>query len=150
MSRFRRPSPALNPATAEDPVNRRPLIALLATAGLPLLAGCGSEAPGPAAAAATATPAAAAPAKRAAASSVVVELSASQFSPATLDADVGELITFVNRDAVAHTATAAAGAGFDSGAMEQGAAFTFTPGTAGVISLVCTFHPGMTGAITVS
>ena len=134
-------------------MNRRPLIALLATAGLPLLAGCGSDAPRPAAAAATATatPGAAAAAKRTAASaSVVVELSASQFSPATLDAHVGEPITFVNRDGVAHTATAAAGARFDSGAMEQGAAFTFTPGRTGVISLVCTFHPGMTGAISVS
>jgi plastocyanin len=124
----------------------RPLIALLAATGLPLLAGCGSEAPRPAAAAATGGPARPAAAREA----LVVELSASQFSPATLDAHLGERITFVNRDAVAHTATATAGARFDSGAMEGGATFSFIPRRAGVISLVCAFHPGMTGAIAVS
>ena len=69
------------------------------------------------------------PVQRAAAAppALVVDLSASQFSPATVRAGVGEQITFVNRDAVAHTATATAGARFDSGAMEQGARFSFTP-----------------------
>jgi plastocyanin len=127
----------------------RPLIALLASTGLPLLAACGGEAPRPAAAAATAT-ATPAPAQRAAAAALLVELNASRFSPAKLAAHVGEPITFVNRDAVAHTATATAGARFDSGSMEAGAAFSYTPREPGVISLVCVFHPGMTGAIEVS
>jgi len=125
----------------------RPLIALLACTGLPLLAACGGEAPRPAAAAPAAT---ASPAQLAAAPALLVELSASRFSPATLAAHVGEPITFVNRDAVAHTATATAGARFDSGSMEAGAAFSYTPREPGVISLVCVFHPGMTGAIEVS
>jgi plastocyanin len=86
----------------------------------------------------------------AAPSALVVDLTASQFSPATVTARIGEEITFVNRDAIAHTATATAGADFDSGAMEQGARFTFTPRRAGLISLVCVIHPGMTGAIRVS
>jgi plastocyanin len=130
-------------------LTRRPLIVVLAATGLPLLAGCGSEAPRPAPsteAAATAVPAQPAAAHGA----LVIELSASQFSPATLDAHVSEQITFVNRDGVAHTATATAGARFDSGAMEEGATFSFTPRRTGVISLVCSFHPGMTGAIAVS
>lgn len=119
---------------------RLPLIALLAAAGVPLLAGCGSDATQPAAAAA----------ERPAARALVVDLAASQFSPAMLDARIGQEITFVNRDGIAHTATAAAGARFDSGAIEAGGRFAFTPRGAGVIDLVCTFHPGMTGSITVS
>jgi plastocyanin len=80
----------------------------------------------------------------------VVELRASQFAPAMIDAHVGEKITFVNRDGIAHTATATAGAHFDSGSMEQGARFSVTPREPGLISIVCVFHPGMTGSITVS
>ena len=115
-------------------------IALLALAGLPLLAACGGERAAPA------------PVERAAVApqALVVDLTASQFAPATVSAHVGEQITFVNRDAIAHTATATAGADFDSGAMEQGARFIFTPSRAGLISLVCVIHPGMTGAIRVS
>ena len=114
-------------------------LALLTLAGLPLVAACGGE------------EGAQEPVQRAAApEAVVVDLAASQFAPATVNAHVGEQITFVNRDAIAHTATATAGADFDSGAMEQGARFILTPSRAGLISLVCVIHPGMTGAIRVS
>jgi plastocyanin len=115
-------------------------IALLALAGLPLLAACGGDETAPE------------PLERTAAArdALVVDLTASQFAPATVSAHVGEQITFVNRDAIAHTATATAGADFDSGAMEQGARFVFTPSRAGLISLVCVIHPGLTGALRVS
>lgn len=115
-------------------------IALLALAGVPLLAACGDEGTAPA------------PVQRASAAppALVVDLTASQFSPASVRARVGEQITFVNRDAIAHTATATSGAEFDSGAMEQGARFTFTPRRTGLVSLVCVIHPGMTGSIRVS
>ena len=75
-------------------------IALLALAGVPLLAACGDEGTAPA------------PVQRAAAAppALVVDLTASQFSPASVRARVGEQITFVNRDAIAHTATATSGA----------------------------------------
>ena len=115
------------------------IVAALATLAALALAACGDDdAP--------------APIERAAAApdALVVDLTASQFAPATVSAHVGEQITFVNRDAIAHTATATAGADFDSGAMEQGARFIFTPSRAGLISLVCVIHPGMTGAIRVS
>ena len=126
--------------TGREAMPRPHHIAVLALAGLPLLASCGEEELAPA----PAQHAAAAPA------TLVVGLSASQFAPATARAHVGEEITFVNRDAIAHTATATAGADFDSGAMEQGAEFTFTPRKTGLISLVCVIHPGMTGSIRVS
>ena len=118
---------------------RRPLIALLAAA-VPLLAACGSEEPQPAAAAAER------PAERA----LVVELAASQFAPATVDARVGQEIAFVNRDGIGHTATATSGATFDSGVIEGGGRFSFTPRAAGAIALVCVLHPGMSGSIRVS
>jgi plastocyanin len=111
-------------------------ITLLALAALPVVAGCGATAP--------AQRAAAAPPAR------VVDLSASQFSPPTVRARIGEEITFVNRDAVAHTATATAGARFDSGVLEQGARFSFIPRKTGVVSLICVIHPGMTASIRVS
>ena len=117
---------------------RHSLIALMAAA-VPLLAGCGSEAPRPAAAA-----------EHAAGRALVVELAASQFSPATLDARVGQKIAFVNRDGIAHTATAASGAAFDSGVIEGGGRFSFTPREEGAIALVCVLHPGMSGSIRVS
>jgi plastocyanin len=126
--------------TGHEPMPRPHHIALLALAGLPLLVACGDEEPAPS----PGQPAAAAP------PALVVDLSASQFSPATARAHVGEEITFVNRDAIAHTATATVGAAFDSGAMQEGARFTFTPRRSGLISLVCVIHPGMTGAIRVS
>ena len=113
---------------------------LLALAALAVLTGCGAgtDEPAPVQRAAVAPPA------------LVVDLSASQFSPATVRAGIGEEITFVNRDAVAHTATATAGARFDSGVMEQGARFSFTPRETGVVSLICVIHPGMTASIRVS
>jgi hypothetical protein len=52
--------------------------------------------------------------------------------------------------ATAHTVTAAEGADFDSGSIAPGDTFTFTPTTAGTVSYVCTFHPGMRGTIDVS
>ena len=121
-------------------MERLSLLVLPALALLPLLAGCGEsgDVPVPVDRAGAAPP------------ELVVSLSASQFSPASSSARVGEAITFVNHDAIAHTATATAGAGFDSGAMEQGARFSFTPRRAGLISLVCVIHPGMTAAIRVS
>jgi plastocyanin len=78
-----------------------------------------------------------------------VNMAGSTFAPADIDLKVGDTITFVNDDQIAHTATADGGA-FDSGTMEPGATFDFTAEKAGTISYVCQFHPGMTGTITVT
>ena len=95
---------------------------------------------------AAATTAAEAPAKTA---GTTVEMTNTTFSPQTIDVKVGDTVTFVNKDEIAHTATAGDGS-FDSKTMEAGATFTFKATKAGQIDYVCNFHPGMTGTINVS
>ena len=110
------------------------MIPVLAVAAL--IAGCGGgygESVG--------QPAAATSAKK------IVGMTGSAFAPQTLDAKVGDTISFVNKDEIAHNAT---GDGIDSGTIAGGATFDFKAAKAGTISYVCTFHPGMTGTINVS
>jgi plastocyanin len=78
----------------------------------------------------------------------VVEISGSAFGPQSVDVKVGDTVSFVNQDEIAHTATA--DGTFDSKTLEQGAGFDFTATKAGKIDYVCLFHPGMTGTINVS
>ena len=88
-----------------------------------------------------------APAK-AAANKTVVEISGSAFAPQSVDVKVGDTVTFVNKDEIAHTATA--DGTFDSKTLEQGASFDFKATQAGKIDYVCLFHPGMTGTLNVT
>ena len=82
------------------------------------------------------------------ASGTTVELFNTTFQPQTIDVKVGDTVTFVNKDEIAHTATAG-DKSFDSKTLEAGATFAFKPTKAGKIDYVCLFHPGMTGTITV-
>ncbi len=77
----------------------------------------------------------------------IVDMTGSTFAPKAIDAKVGDTISFVNKDAIAHNAT---GDGIDSGTMAGGATFDFTAEKVGTISYLCTFHPGMTGTINVA
>jgi plastocyanin len=78
-----------------------------------------------------------------------VKMAGSAFAPGEIELTVGETVTFVNDDEIAHTATADDGT-FDSGTLEPGASFDFTAEKAGTFSYLCEFHPGMTGTITVT
>lgn len=72
------------------------------------------------------------------------------FSPANLEVRPGEKITVVNEDSAAHTVTATEGDAFDTGSIAGGKSGTFTaPSEAGEYDFVCTFHPNMTGTLTV-
>jgi plastocyanin len=73
-----------------------------------------------------------------------------KFVPMDISAKVGQKITWTNDDPVAHTVTAQKGADFDSGTVNSGGTFSFTPKKAGTIDYVCTIHPGQTGTITVT
>ena len=109
------------------------MIPVLAVAAL--IAGCGgsSESVG--------QPAAAKSAQK------IVDMTGSTFAPKAIDVELGDTISFVNKDEIAHNAT---GEGIDSGTIAGGATFDFKAETAGTISYVCTFHPGMTGTLNVT
>ena len=116
-----------------------PMLPVLAVAAL--IAGCGGSDYGDSAG----QPAAA---KGAETTDVIVEMTGSSFAPATVEANVGDTISFVNKDEIAHNATA--DGELDSGTIAAGATFDFKPTKAGTISYVCTFHPGMTGTLNVT
>jgi plastocyanin len=126
--------------------------------GEPTAAATGTAAPEkPAAVAPTATAtaeAAQAPADDAAADAaaepIAVDIANFAFAPKAIKAKVGQTITFTNKDSAPHTATATDGAKFDSGQLDQGKSFSYTAKKAGTIQFVCSFHPNMTGTITVS
>ena len=70
------------------------------------------------------------------------------FNPAELTVKVGDTVTFTNADDFAHTFTANDGE-FDSGRVDGGGSFEFTPDAAGEIAFHCKIHTNMTGTITV-
>jgi plastocyanin len=86
----------------------------------------------------------------AAADPIAVDIADFAFAPKQIQAKVGQTITFTNKDSAPHTATATDGAKFDSGQLDQGKSFSYTAKKAGTIQFVCSFHPNMTGTITVS
>jgi plastocyanin len=95
----------------------------------------------------TPTPSAAAGgATQTAAATVVIDDFA--FSPANATFRVGQTVTVTNKDTAPHTWTSAEG-GFDTGTLKPGETGTVTLKKAGTFNVVCTFHPNMTGTVTV-
>lgn len=132
------------------------LACLVLAAGGAAVAGCGSSSkkstsstpaatPPPAATTATTTPAGGSTS----ASVVQVSMKNIQFMPHDITVKVGQKIHWTNNDQVAHTVTATSGAKFDSGDVNGGGTYDYTPTKAGVIQYVCTIHAGQTGTITV-
>jgi plastocyanin len=72
------------------------------------------------------------------------------FSPKATTVKVGQKVTWVNDDSVAHNVTANSGASFKSKDFGSGGTFSFTPTKAGTIKYVCTLHPGMSATLTVT
>jgi plastocyanin len=70
------------------------------------------------------------------------------YNPTEITVKVGDTITFKNEDGFAHTFTADDGA-FDSGNVDGGGEFQFTPDAAGSIAFHCKIHSNMKGTITV-
>jgi plastocyanin len=70
------------------------------------------------------------------------------FSPGSLTIPVGATVIWRNNDGAAHTATSTS-PGFDSGNLDNGAHFSFTFLKPGTYAYVCSYHPNMTGQITV-
>lgn len=72
-----------------------------------------------------------------------------EFSPASTTVEVGTTVTWTNSGQAPHTATADGGA-WDSGTLNTGDTFSFTPTQAGTFSYICTIHPFMTATLVVT
>jgi len=135
------------------------LITVLALGPVLLFAACGdsekdsspeaaSAATSTPTATATATPAATKEAPQPAAKKVAIQGFA--YGPGTVKVKAGDTITWTNDDSAPHTVTAKAGRDVDSGTLENGASFEFTPEQAGTIEYFCAIHPDMVGTIEVN
>ena len=76
-----------------------------------------------------------------------VTIDAARFSPASLTVKPGDTIVWVNKDILAHTATAANGA-FDSKVIQPGKSWKYVARKQGAFDYTCAFHP-MNGRLVV-
>jgi len=112
----------------------RTSIVALAISTVFLVGACGSGAPTSASSSAT---------------SSAVTIKGFAFNPQTVTVKVGQTVTFTNQDNQPHTATADK-AGFDAGSIAAGSSASQRFDTAGTFAYHCSFHPFMTGTITVT
>jgi plastocyanin len=84
------------------------------------------------------------------AGTVAATIAGFAFSPATITAKVGDVITWTNNDSTAHTATASSDSSCDTGTIAAGATGSLKFNTAGTYDYMCKIHPNMTGKIEVS
>ena len=70
-----------------------------------------------------------------------------KYAPAEMTIQVGESVTWINKDAVRHTAT---GDDFDSGLLGKDESFTQVFEKAGTYAYICTPHPYMKGTVIVT
>ena len=77
-----------------------------------------------------------------------VTIEGTAFSPAELSVNVGDTITWVNKDPYPHTATSKTG-GFDSGTIASDKSWKYTAKKKGQFPYLCTIHPSMKGVVRV-
>lgn len=77
-----------------------------------------------------------------------VTIEAMRFTPERLTVKAGDIVVWVNRDLVPHTATSE-GPTFDSATIDAAASWQFTTAAAGTFDYVCRFHPLMKGTLVV-
>ncbi len=78
-----------------------------------------------------------------------VQTNSQSYTPGTFTVKTGTTVTWVNRDATAHTVTATGGV-FNSGNMDSGSVYKFTFTQAGTYQYVCNYHSWMKGTIVVT
>ena len=71
-----------------------------------------------------------------------------EFHPPEVTVGKGDVVVWVNKDPVPHTATAK-GAALDSGSIAANGSFRFTATREGRFDYVCTLHPTMKGVLVV-
>jgi plastocyanin len=77
---------------------------------------------------------------------VIIE--ALQYAPEPLEANIGDVVLWRNKDAFPHTVTADSHA-FDSGEILSSGRWEWKAQTKGVFAYRCTFHPTMHGTLIV-
>jgi plastocyanin len=128
---------------------RRLPIPALAVAALVALAGCSSGNTAAPVASAAAPSAASAAASAPAAGAAAVAIKDFAFTPQTIQAKVGETITWTNGDSTAHTVTLD-DKSVDSGNVGPSATYSHAFTQAGSFAYHCVIHTQMTGTITIS
>jgi plastocyanin len=128
------------------------LLCLLLALGALAVAGCGGDDDNGSAAETTAAPAETTEGTASSGGGVAIDAVDIKFKPQTATAKVGEKVTWTNKDQIAHTVTSEQGAPekFDSGTLDGGKTFSFTPTKAGEYPYVCQIHPSQTGTLTVT
>ena len=81
-------------------------------------------------------------------SAAAVTIKDDAYSPASLTVNVGQIVTFTNRDDDAHTVTSTTGA-FDSQGLDTNGVWRYRFVKAGVYEYFCELHPFMKGTIVV-
>ena len=81
---------------------------------------------------------------------VKVSMKDIKYIPREVEVSVGDTVVWTNDDPIPHTVTAEKGETFDSGNVDGGDTYEYTPRKAGEISYVCTIHPNQTGTLTVT
>ena len=84
------------------------------------------------------------------AGTVAATIAGFAFSPATITAKVGDIVTWTNNDTTAHTATVTTDSSCDTGNIAAGASGSIQFNVAGAYDYMCKIHPNMTGKIEVS
>ena len=82
-------------------------------------------------------------------SKFTVTISNFAFSPAQLNINTGDTVTWTNKDGVNHPIVSDTANIFNSGNLDPNATFSYTFTTAGTYKYHCSIHPSMTGTITV-
>ncbi len=78
-----------------------------------------------------------------------VEIKGLNFVPATIDVNVGDTVTWTNRDFVPHTATAS-DKSWDTGAINKDESKSVVIGSGMETDYFCIFHPNMEGSMTLA
>ena len=73
---------------------------------------------------------------------IVIDIQKFKFAPKTLTVKPGDIIVWVNKDIVAHTATAKDGS-WDSGLIKPGGQWEMVVKGNAVQAYICRFHPSM-------
>lgn len=132
---------------------RRFFLAPLTAAAL-AAAGCGGNGPDTASSVSDAVTEEVAPSRpstdtSAPGAAVEIGMRGLQFVPKDVTVKVGSTVSWKNNEDIPHNVVAEKGADFESDTFGKDGTYEFKAMKAGVVTYVCTIHPGMEGTLTV-